>query len=146
MRSIQTNPMIFMSDRLSVAFSFSRRAHLLTTRRWRAVVSLPSVGIVRSPRGLRLLRQPYGQCHSTGELLSLSTQLSPSQPLCVCEQRYNLYPVCDNCLQKPAAGSFPAEMDGTALPSIFSFAKEKQKNEKTGVNEIWRFTIWRRRW
>ena len=27
MRSIQTNPMIFMSDRLSVAFSFSRRAH-----------------------------------------------------------------------------------------------------------------------
>lgn len=32
MRSIQTNPMIFMSDRLSVAFSFSRRAHLLTTR------------------------------------------------------------------------------------------------------------------
>ena len=31
MRSIQTNPMIFMSDRLSVAFSFSRRAHLLTT-------------------------------------------------------------------------------------------------------------------
>lgn len=32
MRSIQTNSMIFMSDRLSVAFSFSRRAHLLTTR------------------------------------------------------------------------------------------------------------------
>ena len=31
MRSIQTNSMIFMSDRLSVAFSFSRRAHLLTT-------------------------------------------------------------------------------------------------------------------
>ena len=31
MRSIQTNPMIFMSDRLSVAISFSRRAHLLTT-------------------------------------------------------------------------------------------------------------------
>lgn len=31
MRSIQTNPMIFMSDRLSVAFSFSRRAHLFTT-------------------------------------------------------------------------------------------------------------------
>ena len=31
MRSIQTNPMIFMSDRLPVAFSFSRRAHLLTT-------------------------------------------------------------------------------------------------------------------
>ncbi len=35
MRSIQTNPMIFMSDRLSIAFSFSRRAHLLTTPKGR---------------------------------------------------------------------------------------------------------------
>lgn len=37
MRSIQTNPMIFMSDRLSVAFSFSRRGaltHHLQSRRW----------------------------------------------------------------------------------------------------------------
>lgn len=49
MRSIQTNPMIFMSDRLSVAFSFSRKAHLLTTCK-QAVVSLPLVGLVRSSR------------------------------------------------------------------------------------------------
>ena len=35
MRSIQTNPMIFMSDRLSIAFYFSRRAHLLTTPKGR---------------------------------------------------------------------------------------------------------------
>lgn len=37
MRSIQTNTMIFMSDRLSVAFSFSRRGaliHHLQSRRW----------------------------------------------------------------------------------------------------------------
>ena len=39
MRSIQTNPMIFMSDRLSVAFSAKQ-----------AVVSLPLVGLVRSSR------------------------------------------------------------------------------------------------
>ena len=54
MRSIQTNPMIFMSDRLSVAFSFSRRAHLLTTCKAGGgippVVSLPLVGLVRSSR------------------------------------------------------------------------------------------------
>ena len=31
--------------------------------------------IVRSPRGMRLLRQPDGQCHSSEELMSLSTQL-----------------------------------------------------------------------
>ncbi len=32
--------------------------------------------IVRSPRGMRLLRKPYGQCHISVELLSLSTQLA----------------------------------------------------------------------
>ena len=42
MRSIQTNSMIFMSDRLSVAFSFSRRAHLLTT--CKAGGGIPPVG------------------------------------------------------------------------------------------------------
>ena len=31
--------------------------------------------IVRSPRGIRLLRKPDGQCHSSADLLSLSTQL-----------------------------------------------------------------------
>ena len=31
--------------------------------------------IVRSPRGMRLLRKPDGQCHSSSNLLSLSTQL-----------------------------------------------------------------------
>ena len=49
MRSIQTNPMIFMSDRLSVAFSFSRRG-ALTHHPEGAVVSLPLVRLVRSSR------------------------------------------------------------------------------------------------
>ena len=30
---------------------------------------------VRSPRGMRLLRKPDGQCHVSAELLSVSTQL-----------------------------------------------------------------------
>ena len=46
MRSIQTNSMIFMSDRLSVAFSFSRRAHLLTT--CKAGGGIPPVGQARA--------------------------------------------------------------------------------------------------
>lgn len=46
MRSIQTNPMIFMSDRLSVAFSFSRRAHLLTT--CKAGGGIPPAGRARA--------------------------------------------------------------------------------------------------
>ena len=46
MRSIQTNSMIFMSDRLSVAFSFYRRAHLLTT--CKAGGGIPPVGQARA--------------------------------------------------------------------------------------------------
>lgn len=53
MRSIQTNPMIFMSDRLSVAFSFSRRAHLLTT--CKAGGGIPPVGQARALFTKRLL-------------------------------------------------------------------------------------------
>ena len=55
MRSIQTNPMIFMSDRLSVAFSFSRRAHLLTTCKTGGGMPAASCAL---RGGLRLLRQP----------------------------------------------------------------------------------------
>ena len=32
------------------------------------------------------------------------------------------------CLRKPVTGSFVAEMDSAPALSIFSFAKEKQKN------------------
>ena len=53
MRSIQTNSMIFMSDRLSVAFSFSRRAHLLTT--CKAGGGIPPVGQARALFTKRLL-------------------------------------------------------------------------------------------
>ena len=38
-------------------------------------VVLPAA-TVRSARRMRLLREPYGQCHITSVLLSLSTQLS----------------------------------------------------------------------
>lgn len=60
MRSIQTNPMIFMSDRLSVAFSFSRRAHLLTT--CKAGGGIPPVGRARalSDGEFRSLRRATG--------------------------------------------------------------------------------------
>lgn len=43
-------------------------------------VVLPAA-TVRSARRMRLLREPYGQCHSSGALLSLSTQLSQTHPL-----------------------------------------------------------------
>ena len=43
-------------------------------------VVLPAA-TVRSARRMRLLRKPYGQCHITAVLLSLSTQLSQAHPL-----------------------------------------------------------------
>ena len=50
-----------------------------------------------------------------------------------------------NRLRKPATGSFAAEMDSALAPSIFSFAKEKQKKGNE-VNERWQYTIWKRKW
>ena len=44
--------------------------------------------IVRSPRGIRLLRKPDGQCHSSADLLSVSTQL-----------------VCSKCSQNTVAST-----------------------------------------
>ena len=65
MRSIQTNPMIFMSDRLSVAFSFSRRAHLLTT--CKAGGGIPPVGHARALFTKRLsAASPEGAGNAAG--------------------------------------------------------------------------------
>ncbi len=47
---------------------------------------------------------------------------------------------CENL----ATGSFVAEMDSAWVPSIFSFAKEKQKRERGDT--LWQSTIWRQRW
>ena len=71
MRSIQGCTMILIRSEQSGRFLLSRRAHLLTTPK--GAVVLPAA-TVRSARRMRLLRQPYGQCHTSAELLSLSTQ------------------------------------------------------------------------
>ena len=72
--------------------------------------------------GLRLLRQPPDNATApAGVLLSSSARLGKYRRF---NRRY-----FSNRLRKPATGSFAAEMDGAALPSIFSFAKEKQKKE-----------------
>ena len=66
----------------SVPFLLSRRGAL--THHPEGAVVLPAItshATVRSARRMRLLREPYGQCHSSGALLSLSTQLSQTHPL-----------------------------------------------------------------
>ena len=125
MRSIQTNPMIFMSDRLSVAFSFSRRAHLLTT--CKAGGGIPPVGRARalftnclsdsSPEGGRQCRKRTFPVQSA-LYFALSAKrwggILPPHPAA--------------CLRKPATGSFYAVM-GISFPAtpIFSFQKRNRK-------------------
>ena len=130
------------------AFFFSRRAHLLTTSSSQSpLTSVSAFGencgrslapplptkqalrgplsavvfpaeTVRSARRMRLLREPMDN----------ATAL---RSCCHCPRRMQPFPVwkqLQSCLRKPATGSFVAEMDSAPALSIFSFAKEKQKN------------------
>ena len=78
MRGIQTNTMIFYALRATGALLFFPKGAL--THHPEGAVVLPAA-TVRSARRMRLLREPYGQCHNSAELLSLSTQLSQAHPL-----------------------------------------------------------------
>ena len=108
--------------------------------------------IVRSPRGIRLLRKPDGQCHISADLLSSSTQL-------VCGKRSQNTVASTDSIPPTARTNLPQHR---ALPSVaaalsavmtisiadshFLFHKEKQKlYERPGTNE-WQFTIWKQRW
>ena len=71
MRGIQGNTMIFMRSGQPGRFSFIPKGAL--THHPEGAVVLPAA-TVRSARRMRLLREPYGQCHITIVLLSLSTQ------------------------------------------------------------------------
>ena len=77
-RGIQGNTMIFMRSGQPGRFSFIPKGAL--THHPEGAVVLPAA-TVRSARRMRLLRKPYGQCHITAVLLSLSTQLSQAHPL-----------------------------------------------------------------
>ena len=97
--------------------------------------------IVRSPRGMRLLRKPDGQCHSSADLLSLSTQL-------VCGKRLqNTVASADGIPPTARTNLPPAALSAVMTISIadshFLFYKEKQKlYERIGTNE-WRSIIWK---
>ena len=92
---------------------------------------------VRSPRGTAAAAAASRQCHSTCG--------------CCCHRLRdwaNTVASTDAIFQPPAQTCHRqlCRRDGQAFsPSIFSFAKEKQKKENE-VNETWQFTIWKRRW
>ena len=79
--------------------------------------------IVRSPRGMRLLRKPDGQCHIDEPLLSLSTQL-------VCGKRLqNTVALADGIPPTARTNLPPAALSAAMTISIadshFLFHKEK---------------------
>ena len=91
-----------------------------------AVVCLAASCALRG--GLRLLRQPPDNATAPAGAAVI---------VCAIGQIPSLQPALfSNRLRKPATGSFAAEMDGAALPSIFSFAKEKQKKKERGEQEM----------
>ena len=97
--------------------------------------------IVRSPRGMRLLRQPDGQCHTSANLLSLSTQL-------VCGKRsQNTVSLTDGISPTARTNLPPAALSAVMTISVadshFLFHKEKQKlYERIGTKK-WRSIIWK---
>ena len=99
--------------------------------------------IVRSPRGMRLLRKPDGQCPISADLLSSSTQL-------VCGKRSQNTVALTDDIPPTARTNLPlaalsAVMTISIADSHFLFHKEKQKlYERTGKME-WRSFIWKPR-
>ena len=78
--------------------------------------------IVRSPRGMRLLRQPDGQCHTSANLLSLSTQLV--RGILTEYRRFNRR-YSTNCPHKPATGSFVCGYDPKFSLGSFSLSQRE---------------------
>ena len=133
MRSIQTNPMIFMSDRLSVAFSFSRRAHLLTT--CKAGGGIPPVGRARAlftkrlsaafPEGTGNVASEHSLC---SRLYILHYQQNDEVAYCPPPSRRLPAKTLPRTNPSDMFRSFYAVM-GIAFPAtpIFSFQKRNRK-------------------
>ena len=107
-----------------------------------AVVSLPLVGHARSPRGISLSAESDRQ--STALAGFCCHRLRRRQ--IPCDGRRELWvEILYPCCRLPAQTCRRQlwRRDGRAGgPSIFSFAKEKQKR-KNEVKKIWRFIIWK---
>ena len=108
-----------------------------------AVVSLPSVRLVRSARRMRLLREPPDNATSPA-----------GAAVIVCGAQSGLGqndPPHFSTLRKPATDSFIAAMDGAFCPSIFFFGKETKTRARRfsvprkGCDLLWQFIIWKQR-
>ena len=141
MRSIQTNPMIFMSDRLSVAFSFSRRGalthHLQSRRwypsRWSGSCALHELSFRQFSRGGRQCRKRTFPVQSALYLLyQQNDEVAYCHPISP--------PACENL---PLAAFTQLWVSHSRRHPFSIFERETER--KDGKNK-WRFITWRLRW
>ena len=131
--------MIFMSDRLSVAFSFSRRAHLLTT--CKAGGGIPPVGQARALFTKRLLAafpEGAGNVASEHSLCSRLYILQYQQNDDVVYCHPIPPPACENSAKNKSFGYVPQLLRSYGYrisgDTHFLFSKEKQKERTMKTN------------
>ena len=117
--------MIFMRSGQPGRFSFIPKGAL--THHPEGAVVLPAA-TVRSARRMRLLRKPYGQCHITAVLLSLSTQTAQCSASYAQQGDGDLPPPFRRLPAKICHRQFFAVM-GIALATPFSFCEKETKTE-----------------
>lgn len=148
MRSIQTNTMIFMSDRLSVAFSFSRRALFLfpegrtySPPAKQAVVSLPLVGLVRSSQSVfqPLFQRGVGNVASEHSLCSR---------LYILQYQQNDEVAYCHPIPPPACENLPPAAFTQLWVSHFRrhpFSLFKRETERKDGENKWQSIIWKQK-
>ena len=140
MRSIQTNTMIFMSDRLSVAFSFSRRAHLLTT--CKAGGGIPPVG---QARALLTNCLPDSSPERAGNVAS---EHSLCSRLYILHYQQNDEVAYYHPISPPACENLPPAAFTQLWVSHFRrhpFSLFKRETERKDGENKWRSIIWKQK-
>ena len=140
MRSIQTNPMIFMSDRLSVAFSFSRRAHLLTT--CKAGGGIPPVG---QAHALLTNCLPDSSPEGAGNAAS-GHRLCSQLYILLCQQNDGVA-YC-HLIPPPACENLPPAAFTQLWVSHFRrhpFSLFNRETERKDGENKWQFIIWKQK-
>ena len=140
--------MIFMSDRLSVAFSFSRRAHLLTT--CKAGGGIPPVGQARALFTKRLLAafpEGAGNVASEHSLCSRLYILHYQQNDEVAYCHPTSPPACENSAKNKSFGYVPQLLRsyGYRIFRRHPFSLFKRETERKDGEAKWQSIIWKQK-
>lgn len=128
MRSIQSSKVSWSVPDNRGASLFSRKGaltHHLRSKRWYAC------GIVRSPRGMRLLRKPMDNATTLGRCCHRPRSYRKHNRRCDCVLGYKQYPNLRQLPAKTCHRQFYRRY-GRLHAAHFLFAKKKQKSRAKG--------------